>query len=75
MLVYEYKLSGSRKQYAAIEDAIRVVQFMTRILVWVDGEKVSKNDLQTNCSAGSVRTYNAAQSEERVHEEHSAKNS
>ena len=51
MLVYEYKLSGSKKQYAAIEDAIRVVQFIRNksLRLWMDGEKVSKNDLQTNC--------------------------
>ncbi len=51
MLVYEYKLSGSKKQYAAIDDAMRVVQFIRNksLRLWMDGEKVSKNDLQTNC--------------------------
>ena len=51
MLVYEYKLSGSKKQYVAIDDAIRVVQFIRNksLRLWMDGEKVSKNDLQTNC--------------------------
>ena len=51
MLVYEYKLSGNTKQYAAIEEAIRVVQFIRNksLRLWMDGEKVSKNDLQTNC--------------------------
>jgi putative transposase len=50
-LVYEYKLSGNKKQYAAIEDAIRIVQFIRNksLRLWMDGEKVSKNDLQTNC--------------------------
>jgi len=28
MLVYEYKLDGSSKQFAAIEEAIRIVQFI-----------------------------------------------
>jgi putative transposase len=51
MLVYEYKLSGSKKQYAAIDEAIRVVQFIRNkcLRLWMDGKNVSKNDLQTNC--------------------------
>ena len=51
MLVYEYKLGGNKKQYAAIDDAIRVVQFIRNksLRLWMDGEKVSKNDLQANC--------------------------
>jgi hypothetical protein len=28
MLVYEYKLHGKKQQYAAIEEAIRTVQFI-----------------------------------------------
>ncbi len=28
MLIYEYKLSGSNTQFAAIDEAIRIVQFM-----------------------------------------------
>ncbi len=52
MLVYEYKLSGSKKQYAAIDEAIRTAQFVRNksLRLWMDGEKVSKNDLQTNCA-------------------------
>ncbi len=52
MLVYEYKLDGNKKQYAAIEEAIRVVQFIRNkcIRLWMDGEHVSKNDLQTYCA-------------------------
>jgi putative transposase len=51
MLVYEYKLDGSKKQYAAIDEAIRVVQFIRNksLRLWMDGKNVSKNDLQTNC--------------------------
>src|SRR5436190_11748790 len=51
MLVYEYKLDGNKKQYAAIEEAIRVVQFIrnTCLRLWMDGNNVSKNDLQTYC--------------------------
>jgi putative transposase len=52
MLVYEYKLDGNQKQFAAIEEAIRTVQFIRNrcIRLWVDGERVSKNDLQTYCA-------------------------
>jgi len=49
MLVYEYKLDGNKKQCAAIEEAIRVVQFIrnTCLRLWMDGDRVNKNDLQT----------------------------
>jgi putative transposase len=52
MLVYEYKLDGNKKQYAAIEEAIRVVQFIRNkcLRLWMDGDHVSKNDLQTYCA-------------------------
>jgi len=52
MLVYEYKLDGSKKQFAAIEEAIRVVQFIRNkcLRLWMDGKNVSKNDLQTYCA-------------------------
>jgi putative transposase len=51
MLVYEYKLSGSKKQYAAIDEAIRIVQFIRNksLRLWMDHPGTSKNDLQTNC--------------------------
>ena len=44
MLVYEYKLAGSKKQYAAIDEAIRTAQFVRNksLRLWMDGEKVSK---------------------------------
>src|SRR6266550_3784454 len=52
MLVYEYKLDGNQKQFAAIEEAIRVVQFIRNkcLRLWIDGTNVSKNDLQTYCA-------------------------
>ena len=52
MLVYEYKLDGNQKQFAAIEEAIRVVQFIRNkcIRLWMDGDRVNKNDLQTYCA-------------------------
>ena len=52
MLVYEYKLDGTTKQYAAIDEAIRVVQFIrnTCLRLWMNSERVSKNDLQIACA-------------------------
>jgi putative transposase len=52
MLIYEYKLSGTRKQYAAIDEAIRIVQFIRNksLRLWMDNAGTSKNDLQTNCA-------------------------
>src|SRR5260370_15453228 len=52
MLVYEYKLDGSKKQYAAIDEAIRTVQFIRNksLRLWMDGKNISQNDLQTNCA-------------------------
>src|SRR5260370_28847131 len=52
MLVCEYKLDGSKKQYAAIDEDIRVVQFIRNksLRMWMDGKNISQNDLQTNCA-------------------------
>jgi putative transposase len=52
MLVYEYKLDGSKKQYAAIDEALRTVQFIRNksLRLWMDNPGTSKNDLQTNCA-------------------------
>jgi putative transposase len=51
MLTYEYKLHGSKAQYAAIDEAIRVVQFIRNkcVRLWMD-EHASKNDLQKYCA-------------------------
>jgi len=52
MLIYEYKLDGNQRQYAAIDEAIRVVQFIRNkcLRKWMDGRGVSRNDLQCYCS-------------------------
>src|SRR2546426_12454663 len=52
MLVYEYKLDGNANQYQAIDEAIRTVQFVRNkcLRLWMDGERVSKNDVQTYCA-------------------------
>src|SRR5258708_38747815 len=50
MLIYEYKLDGNPQQYQAIDEAIRIVQFIRNksLRKWMDGRSVSKNDL--HCS-------------------------
>ncbi len=52
MLIYEYKLDGNRVQYAALDEAIRVVQFIRNkcLRLWKDERGVSKNDLQCYCA-------------------------
>ena len=52
MLIYEYKIEGSKQQYAEIEEAIRIVQFIRNkcLRKWMDGTGVSKNDLQCYCA-------------------------
>src|SRR5438270_10404126 len=45
-------LDGNKAQYAAIDEAIRVVQFIRNkcLRLWMDGRKISKNDLQCYCA-------------------------
>ena len=52
MLICEYKLDGSKKQYAAISEAIRLVQFIRNkcLRLWMDERDISKNDLQCYCA-------------------------
>ncbi len=52
MLIYEYKLDGNTQQYAAIDEAIRIVQFIRNkcLRKWMDERGVSKNDLQCYCA-------------------------
>jgi putative transposase len=52
MLIYEYKLDGNAHQYDAIDQAIRIVQFIRNkcIRLWMDERSVSKNDLQCSCA-------------------------
>jgi putative transposase len=53
MLIYEYKLDGNKQQYTAIDESMRIVQFIrnTCLRKWMDGRGVSKNDLQCDCAA------------------------
>jgi putative transposase len=52
MLIFEYKVDASKKQYAAIEEAIRVVQFIRNkcLRLWMEERGISKNDLQCYCA-------------------------
>src|ERR1700694_1026309 len=52
MLVYEYKVDGTKRQYAAIDEAIRVVQFIRNkcLRLWMDEGGIGKNDLQCYCA-------------------------
>lgn len=40
MLVYEYKVDGTQKQYAAIEEAIRTVQFIRNTCLWMSMARI-----------------------------------
>lgn len=48
MLVYEYKVDGTKLQYAAMEETIRTAQFIRNkcLRLWMNGTNISKNDLQ-----------------------------
>jgi len=52
MLVLEFKTYGKRQQFDAIDQAIRTVPFIRNkaIRLWMDGEKIDKNDLSKYCA-------------------------
>src|SRR5215813_9020139 len=52
MLTLEYKLRGSQAQFAAIDEAIRTVQFIRNncLRLWMDQRGISANDLQLHCA-------------------------
>jgi putative transposase len=49
MLVLEYKVDGSKRQFAAIEEAIRTAQFIRNkcLRLWMDNRGINKFDLNT----------------------------
>ena len=51
-MVYEYKLDGSKKQFAVIEEAIRTAQFIRNkcLRLWMDNRGTNKFDLNTYCA-------------------------
>ena len=52
MLIFEYKVDASNEQSAAIEEAMRVVQFIRNkcLRLWMDERGISRNDLQCYCA-------------------------
>jgi putative transposase len=52
MLVFEFRTYGKPEQFAAIDDAIRTVQFIRNkcIRFWLDNPKVGKYDLSKQCA-------------------------
>lgn len=52
MLIYEYKLAGNKTQYAAIEEAIRTVQFIRNkcLRIWMDVAGLNAYDLNKYCA-------------------------
>jgi putative transposase len=52
MLVLEFKAYGKTKQFSAIDEALRTVQFIRNkaLRFWMDNKKVSKYDLNKYCA-------------------------
>ncbi len=52
MLIYEYKVHGNQAQYAAIDEAIRITQFIRNkaLRLWMQTRGINRNDLQCSCS-------------------------
>jgi putative transposase len=52
MLILEYKLRANQKQRAAIDEAIRTVQFIRNkcVRLWMDTRGIGDNDLQVYCA-------------------------
>ena len=52
MLIYEYKVDATPAQKAAIEEAIRIVQFVRNkaLHLWMDTRGTNRNDLQCLCA-------------------------
>jgi len=52
MLSYEYKIAGTKRQFTAIDEAIRIVQFIRNkcLRLWMDTRGTNKNALQCYCA-------------------------
>jgi len=52
VLTYEYKLQGSKAQYTAIDEAIRIVQFLRNkcLRLWMEKRGISDYDLNVHCA-------------------------
>ena len=52
MLIYEYKLDATKAQSKAIDEAIKICQFIRNkcLRLWMDTGGISKNDMQCYCA-------------------------
>jgi len=52
VLIFEYKVVPNNQQQSAIDEAIRITQFIRNkcLRLWMDGRGISKNDLQCSCA-------------------------
>lgn len=52
MLIYEYKVHGKKAQYQAIDEAIRICQFIRNkaLRLWMETRGTNRNDLQCLCA-------------------------
>ena len=52
MLIYEYKLHGNKAQYEAIDEAIRITQFIRNKAsrLWMDSRGITGSDLNIACT-------------------------
>jgi len=52
MLIYEYKVDGTKRQFTALDEAIRIVQFIRNkcLRLWMDTRGTNKNALQCYCA-------------------------
>ncbi|TME03102.1 MAG: transposase, partial [Chloroflexi bacterium] len=52
MLIFEYKVAGNTQQNTAMDEAIRITQFIRNkcLRLWMDGRGISKYDLQCFCA-------------------------
>jgi putative transposase len=53
MIVYEFKIKAKPSQYQAIDEAIRIGQFIQNkcLRYWMDNKGVNKYDLNKQCGA------------------------
>lgn len=52
MLIFEYKLRGNKEHYAAIDEAIRIVQFIRNkaLRLWMETRGINGSDLNVACA-------------------------
>ncbi len=52
MIVYEFKLEGTKKQYERLDQAIRTGRFVRNSIIraWMDNQVKSRNDAYKHCA-------------------------